>query len=555
MKRWFLSFDINLKSFSEDVIFSADAMKTANIRVCVFSFVLSTCFLLVFSVQPFGIGIEASVAGTGAESWTVDANGSGDFRSIVDAVAAASPGDTIIVNPGTYSENVVVDKGVTIKSQMGAENTIVCTPDPFSGQPVIDVMAGEVTVSGFTVTGTYGYGGGGIYLNSVQYCTISDNVCYNNSAGIMVYNSDNNEIINNDASNNQDGIYLHHSNDNKIIGNIASKSTYGRGIMLVFSSYNQILNNIVNSNRDEGIILMESGTSNNLIANNTVIFNSNYGIHFFAADNNQILNNTLMKNGVGVWLRGASKTNEIANNAFLENSYGIYLGDPSNHLGDCSNNVIYHNNFVDNLHTVFIYESISAWDDGYPSGGNYWNGYNGSDADGDGIGDTPYTINLENKDNYPLMAPFVSPSVSPSLSFENQYVFDVVSNSTISDLSFSSAEMEIHFTATGPADTSGCTLIILAKSLIPYPADVVIFLDGEAVEYTTTEMENVWILTVNYSHSTHDIVVDLPEESVPELPSTVLIASLMLMVLSAVIVLKKFQKSPSKTSEPEFTRI
>jgi nitrous oxidase accessory protein len=212
---------------------------------------------------------------------TVDANGSGDFRTIGDAVDAASPGGIIIVNPGTYSENVVLSKGVTLKSQMGAENTIVCTPDPLSRRPVIEVAADDSTVSGFTATGTYGNGGGGIYLNAVRHCTISDNVCYNNSIGISLYNSDYNDIVGNNASNNQDGMYLHESDSNKILNNIPSKSDYGRGITLVFSSYNQIASNIANSNRDEGIVLMEQGTANNLIANNTIIFNSNYGIHFF----------------------------------------------------------------------------------------------------------------------------------------------------------------------------------------------------------------------------------------------------------------------------------
>jgi nitrous oxidase accessory protein len=524
-------------------------MKAVSIRVCVFSFVLATCLLIVSSVQPFQIDVNASVTGTDSETWTVDANGSGDFRTIGDAVDAASPGGIIIVNPGTYSENVVLSKGVTLKSQMGAENTIVCTPDPLSRRPVIEVAADDSTVSGFTATGTYGNGGGGIYLNAVRHCTISDNVCYNNSIGISLYNSDYNDIVGNNASNNQDGMYLHASDSNKILNNIASKSDYGRGITLVFSSYNQIASNIANSNRDEGIVLMEQGTANNLIANNTIIFNSNYGIHFFAADDNQVLNNTLMKNGVGVWLRGASKTNEIANNAFLENSYEIYLGDPSNHLGDCSNNVIYHNNFVDNLDPVFMYESISVWDYGYPSGGNYWSCYNGSDSDGDGIGDTPYVIDANNQDNYPLMAPFISPSVSPSMSFGDQYVFDVISNSTISDLTFSSEEMEIRFTATGPDDTSGCTLIVLGKSLIADPADVVVFLDGAAVEYEAIEMENVWILTVNYSHSTHDIVVDLPVDGIPEFPSIVFIVPLMLLVLAVAIVLKKFQTFKSRNSD------
>jgi len=50
-----------------------------------------------------------------------------------------------------------------------------------------------------------------------------------------------------------------------------------------------------------------------------------------------------------------------------------------------------------------------VWDDGYPSGGNYWSDYNGTDANHDGIGDTPYVIDANNADNYPLMTPYIIP--------------------------------------------------------------------------------------------------------------------------------------------------
>ena len=46
--------------------------------------------------------------------------------------------------------------------------------------------------------------------------------------------------------------------------------------------------------------------------------------------------------------------------------------------------------------------------------GNYWSDYNGTDADGDGIGDIPHVLDEKNQDNYPLMTPYkIAPASSP----------------------------------------------------------------------------------------------------------------------------------------------
>jgi len=74
-----------------------------------------------------------------------------------------------------------------------------------------------------------------------------------------------------------------------------------------------------------------------------------------------------------------------------------------------SNNIFYHNNFINNTPQVKVYVDVNIWDDGHPSGGNYWSDYTGTDANYDGIGDTPYIIDANNTDHYPLMTPYIIP--------------------------------------------------------------------------------------------------------------------------------------------------
>ena len=166
-----------------------------------------------------------------------------DYNRIQAAVNAANNRDTIIVRDGTYRENVVVDKGLTIRSENGPDSTTVRAP--FSRDPVFKITSDNVVISGFTVRNSNEGMNAGIYIESdVNYCTISNNKPVNNGVGIYLYsNNKYNQITDNILEDNNLGIYLVSSNDNTITNNKVTDNNVG--IYLDYSAIitkSQILN-------------------------------------------------------------------------------------------------------------------------------------------------------------------------------------------------------------------------------------------------------------------------------------------------------------------------
>jgi parallel beta-helix repeat protein len=376
-------------------------------------------------------------------------------ESIQTAIDAADLDDIIIVKDGIYAENINVSKRLTIQSENGPDKTIIQTAAP--EDPVFNVSAGHVDISGFTVKGA----DTGIDLNIVDYCnisgnncsynhigihlllsnnnTISNNICSNNTAvGISIFYSNNNSISNNNCPNNNDSIYLWGSNTNRISSNTCSSNT-DVGIRLLGSNNNSISNNTC-SNSGEGIFLV--GSTNNIISNNNCSNNSENGFFLFGNGislfgdciNNKICNNICSNNSEnGISLLADSNINCISNNNCSNNlEYGIYLRESKNNIisnNTCSNNVvginfwdsnsnlIYLNNFINNVFNTRGTFSTNTWNSiekityTYNGAtytnylGNYWDDYTGTDVDGDGIGDTPYWREGLYENNYPLMEP------------------------------------------------------------------------------------------------------------------------------------------------------
>jgi len=161
-----------------------------------------------------------------------------------------------------------------------------------------------------------------------------------------------------------------------------------------------------------GIVLNYS--SNNILSGNNVT-NNWIGILLESSSDNVLSDNTLSGNNTiyecGIWLVDSSNNNVLSGNNVTNNWLGILFYYSSN------NSVFYHNNFISNTPHVLVAppESANSWDDGYPSGGNYWSDYTGVDmycgpyqneSGSDGMGDTPYVIDADNRDNYPLMKPY-----------------------------------------------------------------------------------------------------------------------------------------------------
>jgi parallel beta-helix repeat protein len=204
--------------------------------------------------------------------------------------------------------------------------------------------------AGYTVQGTALYNSEGIYLDGVSNVTVKNTNVITFPEGIVLVSSWNNNISGNNITNN------------------------GRGIVLSDSSSNIVSGNNVVDNDYYGIVLENGSCENNTLSGNNIT-NNGYGIDIFLTSGHNSIsgNNITANNEYGIWISHSS-ANSISGNNITNNTCGIYL-----HLYMTVYNSVFHNSIVNNTIQAQDYGVYTTWDYGYPSGGNCWGNYNGTD--------------------------------------------------------------------------------------------------------------------------------------------------------------------------------
>ena len=279
----------------------------------------------------------------------------------------------------------------------------------------------------------------GIYLSASSNNTIiGNNITKNDSSGVWFRGSSNNDIRENRIiENGQDGIWLSSSSDNNnVLGNMIR--TNGYGIRLDDYSNNMLRNNdfrdngcnfgvfgsllpefiqdidesnTVNGkpiyywvNRQDMTVPLDAGyvalvNCSGITIKNLNLNNNGQGLLLAYTTESSIIQNNITTNIHGIYICGSSNNTVTGNNITKNAANGIYLYYSQN-------NIFFHNNFISNTNQVYdVGAPSNIWDNGVE--GNHWSNYenrypNATELDSSGIWNTPYVLDGNNQDNYPL---------------------------------------------------------------------------------------------------------------------------------------------------------
>ncbi len=337
-----------------------------------------------------------------------------ELKPLQPLIDAAKPGDMILLKPGRYKGNVVVDKAISLIGDGPREKIVI---DGGGDGTVIVLKTDGATVRNLTIENSgddYNELDAGIQVRG-NFNVVKDNRIRNVLFGIDMQQSNNNIIKRNEISSFRDlglglrgdGIRLWYSKNNRIRNNYLhhvrdfviwysadniiaeNRMTDGRyGLHFMYSRYNLVENNSYFRN-SVGIYLMYSDSV--VVRGNRVVQAvgaAGIGIGFKEASNIDILDNEVLYNSVGMYLDSSpfqpDTTVRIYRNTIAFNDMGVRF------LTNWSGNIFKDNRFMNNIRHV----SVSAFETAKRNiwEANYWDTYEGYDRDGDGFGDKPYRL-------------------------------------------------------------------------------------------------------------------------------------------------------------------
>jgi parallel beta-helix repeat protein len=348
--------------------------------------------------------------------------------------------------------------------------------------------------AGHALQGSNAFTSVGIFLSGRRNVSIRNLQIQGFDHGIELDSSCNNEIVGNNVTGISNyGLWIRYSSDNNsIVGNDLRCGGIANIYLSTSSSYNTVFGNNLTTS-DIGIVLYHSAANNSITGNRITecramamlfgdgsdcnricgdyLANNMYGAYLDESMRNVIFENEITANEEGICLVIDSNENTIYGNNITDHSQGIVVSASSN-------NLIYHNNFVNNTRHAFIEYNVNLWDDGYPSGGNYWSNYTGTDlysgvyqneTGRDGIGDTAYAVNAENADRYPLMdlwpdSDFALLNVSPSKTVVGQG-YSTKFRVTVENQKDYEGPAEVVVRANGEAVASGSIIVPQRSSM------------------------------------------------------------------------------------------
>jgi nitrous oxidase accessory protein len=335
--------------------------------------------------------------------------GAGKFQSIQGAIDAAHAGDTVQVQVGTYTGNLILNKKIVLEGihrpvlhgeGVGSVITIVaegCTVKGF----IIEHCGGDLTRedSGVLLKSNRNvieenelrdilYG---IYLYSSNSNTLRRNHIRGRpeldvgarGAGLHLWNSPNNIIEDNSITEERDGIYIQNCNDNAVRRNRVTNLRYGLHYM--FSDRNVFEDNLF-SNNIVGAAIMYSNKIE--MRRNAFVHNrgfSSFGILFQECNELLAEENFIVDNATGIFMEALRKTT-FRHNTIANNDVALKM------FSNSDANVFTENNFVNNLSPLQLVgrSTTTKWSEN--GRGNFWSEYEGYDLNEDGRGDVPLKI-------------------------------------------------------------------------------------------------------------------------------------------------------------------